>query len=633
MPFFGYSSEYQIIGTNIEGGQSSLATNGSYNIALGNFTLGKLVNGSNNIAVGYQALYNDTTGGDNLAIGYQAARLLTTGSSNMALGTQAMGFGTVTGQGNLALGFQTAGSLTSGLYNTFVGYGAAGSVNAGSYNVCVGYLAGGALVAGSNNTIIGQSAGSFRATGSNNIIIGNGVDVDVAGSSNNIIIGDATATTIKIGGNKFTPSFGTKSYTIGANADYPDIQTAITALGSRITNRTSQNTVVTATNGNPTVTLGTWPAGNVLRIGDLWKADANSRYYKIKALNSTAKTITLWENYANASIAGVATAWSTFYLDRITLIIQPGNLTSNAAVLQPGFDIVGVNTYGSAMGETQGGNPYPLTNFGENNLQGVSFAPVPGWGDMDKMVGTVNPNLWGGADSFVEKCYIVDADLNGIHSGGQLNYPVQNAGKITYRSCVFRCSRSPVSVSGGAVTPTVANTTVNFDNCRYEGIIDTESQKGSELYPGAICADAIATYNFMTPNVDVPDRGMPSFVGNAFGILVGNPTGGAGLGVGTVNIHGPFVRVANTGTLNANGIEVTGAATVNIDGADVEAAGTTSTGLYVNNAGATVNIRGGCRFKGGTNSINNVAGTVNKSTSQPPILIGATAGVITALDT
>lgn len=435
-------------------------------------------------------------------------------------------------------------------------------------------------------------------------------------------------------------AYGQKSVTVGAGGNYPDIQTAITALGSRITSRTSQTTVVTATNGSPTVTLGAWPTGNVLWVGDLWKPDSGTRYYKIKALNSTAKTITLWENFAGTTISGVSTAWSSYYLDRISLFLLPGSLASNGAVMQPGFDLVGLNQHGMAVAEESSFPAYPITNFGENNIIGIGFAAVPAWGDLDKMVGPINPNLWGGADSFIENCYIQNADLNGVHSGGYLAYPIQAGGRITYRNTVFRSSRSPVSVisayaaGAGAVTPTVSNTIVNFDEgCRFEGVIDNESYTG-QFFPGAICADAPATYNFIAPTIAIDDRAMSSFIGNAAGILVGDPVGrGGSVGTGTINIHSPMIRVANTGTLVANGIEVTTAATVNIDGADVEAAGTTSTGLYVNNASATVNIRGGCRFKGATNSLNNVAGTVNKSSSQPPILIGAAAGVITALDT
>lgn len=416
-------------------------------------------------------------------------------------------------------------------------------------------------------------------------------------------------------------STGTVAFTVGAGCNYPDIQTAITALGSRITLRSSRTVVTTATNGSPTVTLGTWPTNNSLWIGDLWKPDANSRYYKIKALNATAKTITLWENFADTTISGVSTAWSTFYLDRVTLYVMPGNHNENGASLLPGFDLVGINPYGMTMAETGSTPAYPLANFGDNNLFNIGFAAVPAWGDLDTWVGPINTTLWGGADNFIVGCHVVNADLNGVHSGGGLYYPVQNGGKTTYKGCTLRSSRTPSSRNGGAVAASISNTIVNFDYCRFETFTDYDSPSG-ELFPSAIMLDAVATYNLTAPVVDMQDRAITSGFGDVAGILC--------YGANTVNVHGGFVRAVNSSGTTCSGISVTGAATVNLSSMDVEA---TNTGLSVNNAGATVNIRGGSRFKGGTNSVNNVAGTVNKSTSQPPILIGATGGVITALDT
>ena len=108
------------------GVSSSGNVTGSYNIAVGSFTLGRLGSTSSNncVAVGYYAL-NNNAGDSNIGIGYQAGR-----------------------------------AVSSGTTNTIIGYNA-------------GYSGTNNLTTGSNNIIIGNTAEASSATVSNEVTLGN----------------------------------------------------------------------------------------------------------------------------------------------------------------------------------------------------------------------------------------------------------------------------------------------------------------------------------------------------------------------------------------------------------------------------------------------------------------------------
>lgn len=410
------------------------------------------------------------------------------------------------------------------------------------------------------------------------------------------------------------PPFGIKSFSVGVGGLYPDINTAINSLGSRFVVRRSLTDTLTVTNGSATMsgfTANTTRAANNLGVGDLIKIGSDTRYYKIKAVNGGSPfTITLWEPYQGTSLSGVSTPYTTSYLSRIALLVLPGELNYTNAILQPGFDLYGIAPYTSFLDETSGTNPWPLANFGENNITGLCFQPGSVWGDLDHMMGSVNPNIWGGADNRITNCLVVNGDLRDFHAGGELSYPVQNGGRTTYMGCVFRSARTPIANPGGAVTPTTANTECNFDFCRFEGIWDTESETG-EIFPCGIVTDVPATFNFNHPIIEIPDRALPSFAGDVTGFLVGEPTGASTEGPCVVNIYDPQIVVANSGTRNVEGIAVTSASTVNIFGGSVNASGTSAIGLQVNNASAVVNVLKPASISGSSSNITKTAGTLN----------------------
>jgi hypothetical protein len=151
-------------------GAGALLSNlGSFNTANGAFALFSNFTGEGNTAVGDSALFNNTTGG-NTAIGSVALYSNTTGESNTAVGGGAL-YSNTTGGGNTAVGAGALASNTAADRNTAIG--------------------GNALVntTGVNNIALGSAAGLDLTTGDNNIDIGN---YGIADESNTIRIGGDT---------------------------------------------------------------------------------------------------------------------------------------------------------------------------------------------------------------------------------------------------------------------------------------------------------------------------------------------------------------------------------------------------------------------------------------------------------
>jgi len=78
-------------------------TTGTFNNAVGNFSLDHNTAGNNNNAVGYAAMIYNTTGSNNSAQGFWALANNTTGSNNIAIGQYA-GYNQTTGSNNIYFG-------------------------------------------------------------------------------------------------------------------------------------------------------------------------------------------------------------------------------------------------------------------------------------------------------------------------------------------------------------------------------------------------------------------------------------------------------------------------------------------------------------------------------------------------
>jgi hypothetical protein len=74
MPFFGGGGQYQIIGTNIRGGNEAIpSVEGVNNIALGNGAQNQNISGNYNISVGKSALASMSGSDNNVVIGVNSA--------------------------------------------------------------------------------------------------------------------------------------------------------------------------------------------------------------------------------------------------------------------------------------------------------------------------------------------------------------------------------------------------------------------------------------------------------------------------------------------------------------------------------------------------------------------------------
>jgi hypothetical protein len=200
---------------------------GSFNTAVGFYSLFSNTTGSFNTAVGAGAL-DFNTGHNNTASGAAALLLNTAGSNNTALGVgallqnnmadgntavgalalQSLVAGTADG-GNTAVGALALQSLSGGgdNYNTAVGQGALQNATFGTNNTAVGALALKSQASNQDlnfNTAIGSGA-LQNATGSSNIAVGFAAGSDLTTGGANIDIGNAgvaaEANTIRIGTN------------------------------------------------------------------------------------------------------------------------------------------------------------------------------------------------------------------------------------------------------------------------------------------------------------------------------------------------------------------------------------------------------------------------------------------------
>jgi trimeric autotransporter adhesin len=190
-------------GSNTAVGANALFTNttGNNNCAFGNYALYANFRGSGNSAFGFGALGLNHNGFQNTAVGTAALLSNTTGRYNTASGFDAL-FNNVEGQGNTAVGTGALFSNDKGSANTAVGVGAlynnrsrrfsdVGS-DTGQYNTAIGVSALFANITGVQNTAIGIQALPFNNAGSHNIAVGDSAGINLeTEESNNIYIGDA----------------------------------------------------------------------------------------------------------------------------------------------------------------------------------------------------------------------------------------------------------------------------------------------------------------------------------------------------------------------------------------------------------------------------------------------------------
>lgn len=183
-------------------------TRGAWNICIGNAAGRSITTGLNNVVVGGDSLLNITTGTDNAAFGVDAMRdivgaastntalgaramkLNTTGSNNTVVGYDAFAEGPGTGSDNVAVGALAMNLATSANMNVAVGANALLSLTTGDTNTAIGAGAGDSILGGGANTLMGAGAGNTITSGSNNTLIGILSGDNITTGNRNLIIGD-----------------------------------------------------------------------------------------------------------------------------------------------------------------------------------------------------------------------------------------------------------------------------------------------------------------------------------------------------------------------------------------------------------------------------------------------------------
>jgi Chaperone of endosialidase len=173
-------------------GAGALLSNvGNFNTANGAFALFSNFTGEGNTAVGDSALFNNTSG-SNTAIGAVALYSNSEGESNTAVGDISL-YSNTTGGGNTAVGSGALFSNTAADRNTAIGGNALANTTGGN-NLALGFAAGVDLTTGDNNIDIGNYG---IADESNTIRIGGDTGYGsqtatfIAGISGTAVVGDA----------------------------------------------------------------------------------------------------------------------------------------------------------------------------------------------------------------------------------------------------------------------------------------------------------------------------------------------------------------------------------------------------------------------------------------------------------
>jgi hypothetical protein len=163
-------------------------TTGENNTASGVFALFDNTTGGSNTATGFAALGNNTTGSSNTANGVNALLNNTTGANNTAIGSGTL-FNNTIAFGNTAIGFQVLLNNATGGSNTGIGAEALVGNSTGGGNTAIGTGTLSSNTTGDSNTAIGSGALGSNTTGSENVALGEGAGTNVTTATNVICIG------------------------------------------------------------------------------------------------------------------------------------------------------------------------------------------------------------------------------------------------------------------------------------------------------------------------------------------------------------------------------------------------------------------------------------------------------------
>lgn len=466
-----------------------------------------------------------------------------------------------------------------------------------------------------------------------------------------------------------------KNIVVGRGGHSSSIESAVTRLGSRWAKRLSDagaeppTQSLTFTNNSATVTKASAGTGIAFNTnGSAWGVGGflttnGTKYHKIKKIID-ANNLELWGPWTGST--GDFSV-QPYYLERANLWLLPGDYELASYALPPGINLLGADKNSVNIAYDR-----PFTSVGENFLYNLTIGPVNTFGAMDSLgAGFNSTELGHGCGFYASNIRIICGSYNGAHNGGNLYWPVVTGGisSLVDSDIILAGNSGSLSTGGESGVRSI----VHWKNVRIFNDSDFQAVSGgvglAALDLSYNSADYLDVY-LDDIRVLYQDIGKnPSFAMPIGAILVNNPnskvyisglksetrnsntsaaateiptsvyvvdgevhiensrlfasgqvTGPANAGVG-LDVYGGTVNVRNSFIYGlVRGIQHTGG-TVNLHGCDVTSGGT---GIYVNAAGATCNVRAGSRIEGTTNSINCAAGTVNVSGNAD--LIGATTG-------
>src|SRR4030095_13381668 len=168
---------------------------GSDNSALGNYAMANLLGGVHNSAFGRFSMYSTTSGYYNCAFGSNSLYTNITGSNNVAIGYYALSQSTA--GSNTAVGYNSLASTTTGFRVTAVGYESLTDNIAGYDNTSLGYSSLTANTSGIQNTSVVSLAGTTITTGHNLTLLGFNAEPTSSSAINQITLGDNTVTSLR----------------------------------------------------------------------------------------------------------------------------------------------------------------------------------------------------------------------------------------------------------------------------------------------------------------------------------------------------------------------------------------------------------------------------------------------------
>jgi hypothetical protein len=471
----------------------------------GNFTLGGTTSseGSFNTAIGAWSLNDNTTGHDNTAVG------------RYSLGSNADGYG------NTAVGISSLYSNTSGSRNIALGYGAGSSVT-GSHNIDIGTDG----VAAESNTIRLGGANQTRAfvAGIRGVTPGVSDGLAVIIDSNGQLGTSATVGAVtSVFGRTGAVTADPGDYTAAKVTNAPAGNVAATSVQGAINELDGEKAALAHTHSGADITSGTVAE---VRI-DATVARDSEIMSTVLAADGTGSTLDadlLDGQHASAFAGSVHTHWAQTWTGTgfgLTL----GGGTTGLSASGSSYGVI-ANTSGQAgvSGTTTStsGNPYGVSGIA--NGSATQDAGVYGRSSSDTGYGVAGHNYWGGVGV---GAWGYTGDLiraySGDWPGGTLQFYVTNGGNV-YANGTYNAFRPATAPDG-----TVEVRTLYAPQSPEPWV---EDAGGGQLANGTVTVaieplfastvDLTADYRvFLTPLGDCPlyvaEKGATSFTVRAMG--------------------------------------------------------------------------------------------------------------------